>query len=176
MPSHAYWYFDDATTARILAYVRTLPPAGRGYGPSSLSMVGHVVHALDVMPIVAAEHIAHGARRPPMGAPGSVELGRTLGRLCTGCHGEHLSGGAIPGTDPAQLGTPSNLTPDASGLRDWTEEQFVVAMRTGARPSGAVLNNAWMPWQDCFQYLTDEELHSLWSLVREQPPRPFGER
>jgi hypothetical protein len=176
MPSHDYWYFDDESTARILAYTRTLPVAGRGYGANSLSMVGHVVHALDAMPIVPAEHITHGARRPPMGAPGTVELGRTLGRLCTGCHGEHLSGGPIPGTDPAQLGTPANLTPDGSGLGGWSEEQFVAAMRTGARPNGTQLNNTWMPWEEALRYMTDDELHSLWLFLREQPPLPFGGR
>ena len=176
MPSHDYWYFDDETVARILAYTRTLPVAGRGYGGSSLTMLGHVVHALDAIPLVPAERIHHGARRPSMGAPGSIELGRTLGRMCTGCHGDHLSGGPIPGTDTVQFGIPENLTPDASGLGGWSEAQFQIAMRTGVEPSGETINNAWMPWRDCFQYMTDDELHSLWLFLREQPPLPFGGR
>lgn len=176
MPAHDYWYFDDETVARIIAYARTLPPTGRSYGPSSLSLLGHFLHAIDAFPIVPAEHVDHGARRPPMGAPGSIELGRTLGRMCTGCHGDHLSGGVIPGTDPAQLGTPENLTPDATGLLDWTEDDFRAALRTGVEPGGEAINPLWMPWQDCYQYLTDDEIHSLWLFLRELPPTPFGQR
>jgi mono/diheme cytochrome c family protein len=175
MPAHDYWYLDDAHTAALLAYVRSLPPAGRSYGPSSLTPLGHVLHALDAFPLVPAEHVQHYARRPPMGEPGTVELGRTLGHMCTGCHGEHLSGGAIPGTDPAVLGLPRNLTPDESGLAHWTEEQFRTALRTGEAPSGP-LDNAHMPWRDSYQYFTDDELHSLWLWLGEQPPLAFGNR
>ena len=176
MPAQDYWYLDDASVAQIIAYARTLPPAGRGYGPSSLSMLGHLLHAIDAFPIVPADHIQHGARRPPMGERGTVERGRTLGRMCTGCHGDHLSGGAIPGADPAELGIPPNLTPDESGLARWTEADFQTALRTGVVPNRAPLNPLWMPWQDCYQYFTDDEIHSLWLFLSEQPARPFGER
>lgn len=175
MPSHDYWYLDDASTALIIGYTRSLPVAGRAYDPSTLSMLGHIVHALDLAPLVPAEKIQHGARRGPMGEPGTIERGRMLGRMCTGCHGEHLSGGVIPGTDAAQLGVPSNLTSDESGLAHWTEEQFDAAMRTGVVPTGT-LNNAWMPWQDCYQYFTDDELHSIWLFLQEHPPMAAGNR
>ncbi|MFO0681178.1 MAG: c-type cytochrome [Sandaracinus sp.] len=176
MPAHDYWYLDDASVAAILGYARTLPPTGRGYPPSELTMLGHVLHALDAFPLVPAEHVGPVGRRPPMGEPGTVERGRTLGRMCTGCHGEHLSGGVIPGTDPAQLGTPPNLTNDPSGLSAWTEEQFRTALRTGVTPAGTTLNATWMPWQDCYQYFTDDEIHSLWLWLRELPPQPAGNR
>lgn len=176
MPAHDYWYFDDASVAAIIAYARTLPPTGRSYAPSELTLLGHFLHAIDAFPIVPQDHVDHGARRPPMGEPGTIERGRTLGRMCTGCHGEHLSGGPIPGTDPAELGIPENLTPDATGLADWTEDDFHTALRTGVEPSGETMNPLWMPWQDCYQYLTDDEIHSLWLFLREQPPMPFGSR
>lgn len=176
MPAHDYWYFDDDTVAQIIAYTRTLPPAGRVYGPSTLSLLGHFLHALDAFPIVPSDHINHLGRRPPMGEPATIERGRTLGHMCTGCHGEHLSGGPIPGTDPAELGIPKNLTPDPSGLAEWTEEDFQTAMRTGVEPSGVAMNPAFMPWRDCYQYLTDDELHSLWLFLREQPAMPYGGR
>lgn len=176
MPAHDYWYLDDASVAAIIAHGRTLAPTGRGYPPSELTMLGHVLHALDAIPLVPAEHVGPVGRRPPMGEPGTVERGRTLGRMCTGCHGEHLSGGVIPGTDPAQLGTPPNLTNDPSGLAAWSEEQFRTTLRTGVTPAGTSLNNAWMPWQDCYQYFTDDEIHSLWLWLRELPPQPAGNR
>jgi mono/diheme cytochrome c family protein len=175
MPSHDYWYFDDESVARIIAYSRTLPPAGRAYDPSSLSMLGHLLHAIDAFPIVPAERIEHSGRRPPMGEPGTIERGRTLGRMCTGCHGASLSGGAIPGTDPAELGVPSNLTSDPSGLAAWTEDDFRTSLRTGVTPSGT-LDPVQMPWRDCYQYFTDDEIHSLWLWLRDQPATPFGNR
>lgn len=176
MPAHDYWYLDDASIARVIAYARTLPPTGRSYGPSELTLLGHLLHAVDAFPIVPQDHVNHMARRPPMGEPGSIELGRTLGHMCTGCHGDTLSGGPIPGTDTAELGIPENLTPDETGLRDWTEEDFRTALRTGVEPSGEAINPLWMPWQDCYQYFTDEEIHSLWLFLQEQPPLPFGQR
>ncbi len=176
MPAHDYWYLDDAAIAAIIAHARTLPPTGRGYPPSELTLLGHVLHALDAFPIVPAEHVGPVGRRPPMGEPGSVERGRTLGHMCTGCHGDGLSGGVIPGTDPAELGTPPNLTQDPTGLGSWTEEQFRAALRTGVRPNAPPLSPTWMPWQDCYQYLTDDEIHSLWLWLRELPPQPFGNR
>jgi hypothetical protein len=176
MPSHDYWHLDDDAVAHVIAYARTLPPAGRAYDANHLSLLGHLLHAADAFPIVPAEKIDHAGRRPPMGEPGTVERGRTLGRMCTGCHGEHLSGGVIPGTDPAELGTPLNITPDeATGIGTWTEEQFQTAMRTGEAPSRH-LEPRFMPWQDCYQYFTDEEIHSLWLWLQERTPVAFGNR
>jgi mono/diheme cytochrome c family protein len=54
---------------------------------------------------------------------------------------------------------PANLTPDATGLGQWSEAQIVAAIRTGMRPDGRMLAPA-MPWMG-FANLTDEDANSI---------------
>ncbi|GEJ55743.1 c-type cytochrome [Anaeromyxobacter diazotrophicus] len=104
-----------------------------------------------------------------------------------------LSGHPADGPDPAGKYTPpdsavigpdftsfalpfgtvysSNLTPDPTGLGDWTEPQFAAAMRTGrhtgdprARP---ILPP--MPWMS-LAHLTDADLAAIWAYLRSLPP------
>jgi mono/diheme cytochrome c family protein len=176
MPSHEYWAMDDESTARIIAYIRTLPPVDRSNPPSEVFLLGHFLHALDVFPLVPAERIDHDRRRPPLGARGTLEFGQWLGHMCTGCHGERLSGGVIPGTDPAVLGTPRNITPGAGGIGEWSEDDFRAAIREGRTPDGGTLDQRFMPWESAYSHLTDDELHSLWLYLQSVPPMPEGNR
>lgn len=176
MPSDAYWTMDDETTARIIAYVRSLPTVTRPLPPSDVRMLGHALHALDAFPLVPADRINHLARRPPPAPIGTEAFGASLARGCTSCHGAHLSGGALPGLDPAVFGDPPNLTPDATGLLAWSEDDFRVAMREGRTPDGRTLDPALMPWEAAYRYLSDDELHSLWLHLVALPPLPAGGR
>jgi hypothetical protein len=54
-------------------------------------------------------------------------------------------------------------------------EDFVLAMRTGARPRGAGTLNEEMPWKYLGR-MTDGELHALWLMLKELPPKQFGEK
>ena len=95
-----------------------------------------------VYPILSAEVIDHTAPRPPVVAKGpTVDYGRYLAsKSCMGCHGEGLSGGPVPGVppDPPQ---PRNQTPDKeTGLGNWSQEDFIRALREGQRPDGTALN------------------------------------
>lgn len=59
-----------------------------------------------------------------------------------------------------------NLTPDPeTGLGGWTEEQFILALRTGIRPSGPALRFPMTP----FTQLTDEEAKAIWAYLRTVP-------
>jgi hypothetical protein len=64
-----------------------------------------------------------------------------------------------------------NLTPDnETGLGDWTEEQFVRALRTGhhqGNPNARMILPP-MPWQWISQ-MTDEDLHAVWTYLRAIP-------
>ena len=65
-----------------------------------------------------------------------------------------------------------NLTPDKeTGLGDWTEPQFVAAMRTGRHqgiPTGRMILPP-MPWP-WYSQMTDEDLHAVWTYLRAIPP------
>ncbi len=64
-----------------------------------------------------------------------------------------------------------NLTPDKeTGLGNWTEEQFVRALRTGrhqGNPNGRMILPP-MPWPSVSQ-MTDEDLHAVWTFLRAIP-------
>jgi len=89
---------------------------------------------------------------------------------CHGCHGTGLSGGPVAG--PPGLPPASNLT--TAGIGDWTEADFVRAMRNGRRPDGSSLD-PFMPWE-VFGKMTDDELHALWLYLRSVPARAFGNK
>jgi hypothetical protein len=73
--------------------------------------------------------------------------------------------GAPRGTVPA-----SNLTP--TGLGDWSEADFLRAMRSGRRPDGSLIDPA-MPWQ-YYAQMSDLELRAIWQFLGVVPPRPSG--
>ncbi len=64
--------------------------------------------------------------------------------MCRGCHGEGLSGGKIQG-DP-NIPIVANITLHETGLKDWTETDFVRAMREGKRRDGTAISE-FMPWK-----------------------------
>jgi mono/diheme cytochrome c family protein len=175
MPSRDFWAMSDRDVGMIIAFVRSLPAVDHAVAPCELRPVGQVLHVLGLFPAVEAERIDHDAPRPaevPIAA--TPEYGAYLANGCTGCHGEHLSGGPIPGAPP-ELGTPRNLTPHESGLAGWTEPDFVKVMREGERPDGSSVDPKQMPYP-VFSRMTDVELAALFAYLRTVPARPFGER
>jgi cytochrome c553 len=104
-----------------------------------------------------------------------VAYGKYLAVTCTGCHGEGLSGGAIPGTPP-DWPPAANLTPDeATGLGGWTEADFFRALREGKRPDGTDLQGDFMPWKLTAK-MTDDEIRALWMYLQTLPAKAEGGR
>ena len=108
----------------------------------------------------------------PPPAP-TKEYGRFVARLCSGCHGEHFSGGPIPGA-PSKLAVPLNLTPDASGLAGWTYDDFEHLIQTGTRKNGKALDP--LMAVELLRNMDDTEKHALFAYLQSVPPRPFGQR
>lgn len=132
--------------------------------------------ALKDMPVLAAERIDHTAARPAAPLPAVTrEYGAYLAVRCTGCHGDTLSGGRIPGTPPDWPPAP-NLTPAAgAAIAGWSQGQFVHTIRTGMTPAGKQLDSKYMPWPVLGQ-MSDDELQALWIYLRSAPARPYGNR
>jgi cytochrome c2 len=63
----------------------------------------------------------------------------------------------------------ANLTPDATGLASWTEEQFVAALRTGKQMGSGRDLLPPMPWQVIGQ-MTDEDLKSILAYLKTITP------
>lgn len=98
----------------------------------------------------------------------AVALGEHLAliRGCIDCHYENLAGGVFA-DDPA-LGTiyASNLTPGAGGVGDYTDENWVRAIRHGVGPDDKPL--LWMPSQE-FYFLGDDDLGTLIAYLKALP-------
>ena len=77
---------------------------------------------------------------------------------CKSCHGEDLRGGTSP------------IGPQGPSLRlvkEWTEEEFIITLRTGVNPSGRELSPL-MPWQSTGR-LDDVELSALYQYLVSLP-------
>jgi mono/diheme cytochrome c family protein len=63
----------------------------------------------------------------------------------------------------------ANLTPDKTGLADWTVENFIQAMRTGKHAGVGRPILPPMPW---FNYakMTDDDLRAMFAYLRSLPP------
>lgn len=173
MPVHEshYWLPDSDITA-LISYMRTLPAVDRPNGPIEIGLLGKVLDRRDAIVLDVARRIDHGKNVQIAPAP-TAEYGSYLAKNCTGCHGEQLSGGRIPGT-PSELPVPPNLTPHESGLKDWTYEDFEQLMRQGQRKSGKKLD-PFMPL-DAFGKMDDTEMKALWAYLRTVKPIAFGNR
>lgn len=79
---------------------------------------------------------------------------------CQDCHGRDLHG--------KQLGVLYAPNVTSSGVAgQWSEAEFIAAMRTGQRPDGRRLSDA-MPWRAIGQ-ASDEELKQLWAYLQSLP-------
>ncbi|MDB4950766.1 MAG: cytochrome c class [Gemmatimonadetes bacterium] len=176
MPSDEFYNLSDGDVAAIIGYLRTVPPVDREIPAARVGPIGRLLYLKGDLPLLPAEAMDHARPRtvPPQ-AP-TREYGRYLSSVsgCSGCHGEHLSGGPIPGVPP-EWPAARNLTPNpVTGIGGWTEADFVRALRTGTRPDGTRINEV-MPWKLAGQ-MTDDEMHAIWLYLRSVPARPFGGR
>jgi cytochrome c553 len=86
--------------------------------------------------------------------------------LCGECHAANLAG--IVGEDGPPPGP--NLTPGGD-LGDWTEADFMAAIRTGQTPNGRSLDPEMMPWPT-FSQMSDTELQAIWAYLQSLPALP----
>lgn len=62
-----------------------------------------------------------------------------------------------------------NLTPDKTGLADWTVEQFVAAMRTGKHAGGGAPVTPPMPRFN-YSRMSQADLRAIYAYLRSLPP------
>jgi len=173
MPAQEYTALTDADLAAIVAFARSVRPAAKPSIPVRVGPVARALYLANQIGLVPAEQIDHAkphlASIVPTATP---EYGRYLVTMgCTGCHGAGLSGGKIPGMPP-DFPAARNITP--RGIGEWSEAQFVHALRTGERPNGTKIG-AGMPIK-ATRMMTDVELQAVYRYLRTVPPRESGTR
>ena len=109
-------------------------------------------------------------------AQGDAKRGEYLAKAggCVGCHTEDKEG-ATPFAGGRALKTPfgtfygPNITPDEkAGIGNWSEADFIRALRRGDRPDGSNYFPAF-PYPS-FTKITDGDMRDLWAYLRTLPP------
>lgn len=174
MPSFEWTELSHEDLAAIISYARSVPTV-EGSGPRfEVGPLGRILYLAGQLPLIPAEIINHDAK-PQAPTPGpTAEYGRYLITGCTGCHGEGLSGGPIPGVPP-DWPVAANLTQHETGMKDWTFEDFKKTLRTGVTKDGRNIPPEYMPWKFIGQS-SDDDLQALWEYTRTVEPKPIGNR
>jgi mono/diheme cytochrome c family protein len=171
MPCGEFVNLTDHELSDIVAYVRSAPPVDRDMGRIRLGPVFSFMVATDPKTLSAynIDHDKPHGVEPPVETP-SVELGQHIAQVCSGCHGQHLSGGTIQG-DP-NMPIVANITPHETGLKGWTEADFIRALREGKRKDGTAIAPQ-MPWK-AYGQMSDTELKAVWAYLETVPPMAKG--
>ncbi|MBC8161386.1 MAG: cytochrome c [Roseiflexaceae bacterium] len=170
MPAQNYNQLSDQDVAAIIAYIRSMPPVDNQPGETELRPLGRLLMVLGQfgLPAESIDHTVTSSAAVPFGR--TVAYGQYLAVIgnCASCHGANYSGAPliIPGEPPS-----ANLTP-GGGLSDWSEADFVTAMRAGVRPDGSAIDPA-MPWELTGQ-LSDDELGALYLYFKTLPALEYN--
>lgn len=178
MPAQEFYYFNDKDLGDLIAYVKSVSPVDHEQPESEVRPLGRVLFLAGQLDLVPAELIDHTGPRPAAPEPAvNVQYGEYLAAVggCHGCHGPGLSGGPVPGTPPNDPDFPpaANITPGGD-VANWSEADFINAMRTGQRPNGKQIH-PFMPWANVGQ-MTDDELKATWAYLQSVPAKPDGNR
>jgi len=171
MPSVDFQRMSDQELSDIVSYIRSLPAVDNTVPRSSFGPLCKILvatHKMQFSASLIASHTTPHLVYPPAQSA-SADFGKHLTSICMGCHGPDLSGGPIAGGEPTWPPA-RNLTPDASGLKGWSYDQFVAALTTSRRPNGAALRSPMKEVAAYGQSMTDVERHALWTYLQSLPP------
>ena len=175
MPSGDFLLMSDQELSDVIAYIGSVPPVDNEVAPKSLGPLGNVLVATGQLPVAALlveSHDEPHAELPPV-TEVSLEFGRHMAGVCTGCHGPDFSGGPIVGGDPSWAPA-RNLTPHEEGLAGWTYADFEKALREGKRPDGTPLVAPMTFVTPYAANMTDVEMQALWTYLQTVPAKPTG--
>jgi mono/diheme cytochrome c family protein len=172
MPAQELNWLPDDDIQAVISYLRSVPPVTKPDGTIHIGLLAKVLDRRGMLAIDVARQINHDQRATaPTPAPTGV-YGGFLSRSCTGCHGEHLSGGPIPGA-PSSLPVPKNITPHESGLKAWSFADFQRLLDDGIKKDGKPLD-PFMPVES-FKKMNDIERQALWAFLQSVPSKRFGQ-
>ncbi len=174
MPAEDYNRFTDVDLASLVAHVRSLPPQKGGEAILEFPPPVRILYGFGVVKD-AAERIDHSlAPAQPIAAAVTPQHGAYVANMCLGCHGEHLSGGKVPGGPPDWPAT-ANLTPGEGTVmtRYPDAASFAAMFKSGKRPDGTPIQV--MPFE-ALSKINDVDVQALHVYLKTLPARPAGSR
>lgn len=174
MPAIDYEGLSDKEVSDVWMYVQSFPAVDQVMKEPYLGPVLKMQLATGSLPLgpFVIDHDRPRPKMPPEAKP-NVEFGKHITMVCRGCHGMNYSGGPIQGGDPSWPPA-GNLTPHGEGIADWSEADFIQAMRSGKRPDGSAIDEV-MPWK-FMAAMPDLELKAMFAYLKSLPATPTGER
>jgi mono/diheme cytochrome c family protein len=175
MPSEDYNRLTDADLAALVSYVRKLPPQKGGEAIVEFPVPVRILYGFGAIEDAAAKIDHSLPPQQPVEAGVNVKHGAYVANMCIGCHGEHLSGGKIPG-GPPDWPPAANITPgEGSAMtgRYKVPAAFVAMLRSGKRPDGSAIQV--MPFE-ALSKLNDVDAQALYEYLKTVPPHPAGGR
>ena len=150
---------DDDIRA-VIAYIRSLPPAGEQTPdpPDQLNLIGVAMLGAGMLP--SGKPVVTGSITAPPKGP-TFQFGKYILSYqdCRECHGPRLTGGV-----PGQIGP---LGPDLNLVKNWKLAQFIATMRTGINPYGHEISKQ-MPWRPIGR-MDDDELAAIYEYLTHMP-------
>jgi hypothetical protein len=168
MPYAHYRRMSDEDLASVIVYIRSLPPISNPLPRTDIHFP--VKYLVRGVPEPITQTVQADLSSP-------VSRGEYLVNLavCSECHtpikrgrpdvAMKFAGGQV--FDPLGKVASANITPDATGIGNYTEDMFVTAFRTGY--VGKRQLNTMMPWQ-FYSGQTDEDLKAMYAYLRTLPP------
>jgi len=170
MPYGIYRTLSDEDAASVVAYLRTLKPVRNPIPARVLKMPTKVI--VNFIPRPIEGPVAAPDRKDPLA------YGRYLATVggCEECHtpqddhhqpiaGREFAGGRDFGGVRS-----ANITPDDTGIREMTRDQFIDAFKTSAeRRPVAPERNSEMGWM-AYAGMTEEDLGALYDFLRTVKP------
>ena len=171
MPIEFYRHISDADLAAIIAYLRAQPPVKNAVTKSQYNMPLPPAYG----PPITSVAMPNPADR--------VKYGEYLANIghCMECHTprnqqgmlvrEKLGAGGQAINGPWGQSVSRNLTPDASGLKDWSDAQIAKAIRTGTDREG----HPYKPPMafDFYKNINDSDMGALIAYLRSLNPQVF---
>jgi mono/diheme cytochrome c family protein len=144
-----------------------MPPIDRTVPAMTPGPMARALGLFAGFPLASASMIDHSQRRlaaaPNLADPAAAGKYLVESAGCYGCHTPQLTGGAGPPPGGA------NITP--AGIGDWSQADFVTALRTHRRPNGSTIEET-MPRS--YGEMSDEDLSRVYAYLR--TVRPAGEK
>ena len=158
MPAEAFAGMTDADLGRIIAFLKSLPPAP-GPGPSvSVGPLGRV--GLVTGKFKTAAQLIADTVPPPGATDQEAERGRYLARtICAECHGTSLRGDA----------NPDFTSPDLRIVASYSPEAFTRLLRTGVALGDRNVGVMSLQARKNLSQLTDSEIAALYGYLHAMP-------
>ena len=159
MPSEDYNRFTDADFVALVAYARTLPPAGGGAAELTLPLPVRAMYGAGAIEDAAAKIDHNLPVQQPVAEGVSVEHGQYVANMCKGCHGPDLVGGKVPGGPPDWPPAARLARGDGSAMDRYpTPESLIAMFRSGKRADGSTVQV--MPFASLGK-MSDTDLRAL---------------